>query len=66
MNSDQGVVLQMPHYNVKNLNVAEEIFKVTGLPVFVANDTRAWALAENLFGHSQDCDNSVLISIHTA
>lgn len=64
VNSDQGVVLQMPHYNVKNLNVAEEIFKVTGLPVFVANDTRAWALAENLFGHSQDCDNSVLISIH--
>lgn len=64
VNSDKGIVLQMPHYNVKNLNVAEEIFKVTGLPVFVANDTRAWALAENLFGHSQDCDNSVLISIH--
>ncbi len=64
VNSDQGIVLQMPHYNVKNLNIGEEIFKATGLPVFVANDTRAWALAENLFGHSQDCDNSVLISIH--
>lgn len=64
VNSEQGIVLQMPHYNVKNLNIGEEIFKATGLPVFVANDTRAWALAENLFGHSQDCDNSVLISIH--
>ncbi|KFA95963.1 sugar metabolism global transcriptional regulator Mlc [Vibrio sp. ER1A] len=64
VNSDQGIVLQMPHYNVKSLNIGEEIFKATGLPVFVANDTRAWALAENLFGHSQDCDNSVLISIH--
>ncbi|MCW8344921.1 ROK family protein [Vibrio sp. ZSDZ65] len=64
VNTDQGIVLQMPHYNVANFPIGAEIFNATGLPVFVANDTRAWALAENLFGHSQDCDNSVLISIH--
>ncbi len=64
VNSEQGVVLQMPHYNVENLALGPEIYKATGLPVFVANDTRAWALAEKLFGHSQDNDNSVLISIH--
>ncbi len=64
VNSEQGIVLQMPHYNVKNLALGPEIYKATGLPVFVANDTRAWALAEKLFGHSQDVDNSVLISIH--
>ncbi len=64
VNSEQGVVLQMPHYNVHNLPLGEEIFKATGLPVFIANDTRAWALAEKLFGHSQDNENSVLISIH--
>ncbi|CAH0526521.1 sugar metabolism global transcriptional regulator Mlc [Vibrio hippocampi] len=64
VNSDQGIVLQMPHYNVENLALGKEIFNATGLPVFVANDTRAWALAENLYGHSQHCDNSVLISIH--
>ncbi|MGV2986893.1 ROK family protein [Vibrio sp. E150_011] len=64
VNTEQGVVLQMPHYNVANFPIGSEIFNATGLPVFVANDTRAWALAENLFGHSQDCDNSVLISIH--
>jgi len=64
VNSDQGIVLQMPHYNVANLALGPEIYKATGLPVFVANDTRAWALAEKLFGHSQDGDNSVLISIH--
>ena len=29
VNSDQGIVLQMPHYNVKNLNIGEEIFKAT-------------------------------------
>ncbi|EEX67635.1 sugar metabolism global transcriptional regulator Mlc [Vibrio metoecus] len=64
VNSEQGIVLQMPHYNVKNLALGPEIYKATGLPVFVANDTRAWALAEKLFGHAQDVENSVLISIH--
>ncbi|MGL4828497.1 MAG: sugar metabolism global transcriptional regulator Mlc [Vibrio sp.] len=64
VNSEQGIVLQMPHYNVQNLALGPEIYKATGLPVFVANDTRAWALAEKLFGHAQDVDNSVLISIH--
>ncbi|MFY2508193.1 ROK family protein [Vibrio pectenicida] len=64
VNSDQGIVLQMPHYNVENLALGPEIFKATGLPVFIANDTRAWALAERLFGHSQENENSVLISIH--
>ncbi len=64
VNSEKGIVLQMPHYNVNNLAIGPEIYKATGLPVFVANDTRAWALAEKLFGHSQENDNSVLISIH--
>lgn len=64
VDSDKGVVLQMPHYNVNNLALGPEIYKATGLPVFIANDTRAWALAEKLFGNSQSVDNSVLISIH--
>ncbi|PJC88153.1 transcriptional regulator [Vibrio sp. HA2012] len=64
VNSEQGIVLQMPHYNVKNLPLGPEIYKATGLPVFIANDTRAWALAEKLFGNSQQNDNSALISIH--
>jgi transcriptional regulator of PTS gene len=64
VNSEQGIVLQMPHYNVENLALGPEIYKATGLPVFVANDTRAWALAEKLFGHSKENENSVLISIH--
>ena len=64
VNSEEGIVLQMPHYNVENLALGPEIYKETGLPVFIANDTRAWALAEKLFGNSQNNDNSVLISIH--
>lgn len=64
VDSNRGVVLQMPHFNVKNLELGPEIHKATGLPVFIANDTRAWALAENLFGNSQGVDNSLLVSIH--
>ncbi|EGU30600.1 transcriptional regulator [Vibrio ichthyoenteri ATCC 700023] len=64
VNAEEGIVLQMPHYNVENLSLGPEIYKATGLPVFIANDTRSWALAEKLFGHSQENENSVLISIH--
>jgi transcriptional regulator of PTS gene len=64
VDAENGVVLQMPHYNVQNLELGSEIYQATGLPVFIANDTRAWALAEKLFGHSQEDENSVLISIH--
>ena len=64
VNAEQGIVIKMPHYNVKNLPLGPAMYQSTGLPVFIANDTRAWALAEKLFGNSQVNDNSALISIH--
>lgn len=64
VNSAQGIVIQMPHYNVHNMPLGAVIHRSTGLPVFVGNDTRAWALAEKLFGNARDVENSVLISIH--
>ncbi len=64
VNSAQGIVIQMPHYNVQNMPLGAVIHRSTGLPVFVGNDTRAWALAEKLFGNARDVENSVLISIH--
>lgn len=64
VNSEQGVVIQMPHYKVSNLPLGPELYKETGLPVFIANDTHAWALAEKLFGNSQVNESSVLISVH--
>ncbi|MGX9417349.1 sugar metabolism global transcriptional regulator Mlc [Vibrio sp. WJH972] len=64
VNSQKGVVVNMPYYNVVNLNLGAEIYKTTGLPVFMANDTHAWVLAEKLFGHAQESDNAILVSIH--
>ncbi|MGO1296025.1 MAG: sugar metabolism global transcriptional regulator Mlc [Vibrio sp.] len=64
VNSAEGIILRIPHTNICDVPIGEAIHNATGLPVFVANDTRAWALAERLFGHAQDVDNSVLVSIH--
>lgn len=54
----------MPHFNVHNMPLGAAIHRSTGLPVFIGNDTRAWALAEKLFGNARDVDNSILVSIH--
>nr|WP_086938284.1 ROK family protein [Thaumasiovibrio occultus] len=64
VNAEDGIVIQMPHYNIANMPLGPALNEAIGLPVFIANDTHAWALAERLFGHSQDVDNSILVSIH--
>ncbi|MGF1757025.1 ROK family protein [Photobacterium sagamiensis] len=64
VNAQEGIVLQMPHYNVRNLALGPVIHTATGLPVFIGNDTRSWALAEKLFGNSRGVANSILISVH--
>ncbi|TVO36364.1 ROK family protein [Vibrio algivorus] len=64
VNFSEGVVIQMPHFNIKDLALGPAIYAQTGVPVFIANDTCAWALAEMLFGHSQEVDNSLLVSNH--
>lgn len=58
----QGMVIQMPFYHIEKLALGPAIYEKTGLPVFIANDLSAWALAEMLFGHSQEVDNSLLLS----
>lgn len=64
VDSEDGIVMQMPHYDVRNLELGKAIHQATGLPVFVGNDTRSWALAEKLFGHAADVENAILVSVH--
>lgn len=64
VNSAQGIVIQMPHYHVDHMPLGPVLHRHTGLPVFIGNDTRSWALAEKLFGNAQDVENAVLISVH--
>lgn len=64
VNFAEGIVLQMPYFNIEKLALGPAIYEKTGVPVFIANDTCAWALAEMLFGQSQEVENSLLISNH--
>ncbi len=65
LNSEQGIVLQMPHYNVENLALGPEIYKEIKSPVFNKPRYSRGALAEKRFGGNFKMvhDNSVLISI---
>ncbi|UJF18325.1 ROK family protein [Vibrio sp. SS-MA-C1-2] len=64
IDSLRGIVHQMPHYQVSNFHLAELLFQEINIPVFIDNDIQAWALAERLFGHTKDVDNTLLISAH--
>lgn len=64
VNSAQGTVIQMPHFEVSHMPLGPVLHRETGLPVFVGNDTRSWALAEKLFGNAKESDSAVLIAVH--
>ncbi|MDA9557091.1 ROK family protein [Vibrio sp.] len=59
-----GDLIRLFDKDMNTYPLGQELKELTGLPVFIANDTKAWALAERLFGHSKDIDNSILLTIH--
>ncbi|OXY82047.1 ROK family transcriptional regulator [Oceanimonas doudoroffii] len=59
-----GRVLAHPCYPLAGVPLAERLGASLGLPVFIGNDIRAQALAEHYYGASQDCLDSVLVSVH--
>ncbi|WP_107851906.1 ROK family transcriptional regulator [Oceanimonas marisflavi] len=59
-----GRVIYHPSYPLAGVALAERLGALLGLPVFIGNDIRAQALAEHYFGASQDCLDSVLVSVH--
>ncbi|MCE0556727.1 ROK family protein [Motilimonas sp. E26] len=64
VNPQSGIVIYTPRYNMRNCPLADIISRRFSMPAFVGNDTRAMALAEHYFGASNDCDDSILITIH--
>ncbi|WP_102505208.1 sugar metabolism global transcriptional regulator Mlc [Salinivibrio kushneri] len=64
VNSAQGTVIQMPYFEVDHMPLGPMLHRETGLPVFVGNDTRSWALAEKLFGNAKESDSAVLVAVH--
>lgn len=51
--------------NVKNLKIAEEVTKKTGLQSIVDNDGNAAALGEKLFGAGKNTDHLIMLTIGT-
>ncbi len=61
---ETGIVEYMPNIEVKNLPLADIIQAHFYVACFVGNDIRGLALAEHYFGASQDCRDSILVSVH--
>ncbi|KII76857.1 DNA-binding transcriptional regulator NagC [Vibrio renipiscarius] len=64
INPETGVVEYMPNINVDNLPLGDLIRNTFHVECFVGNDVRGMALAEHYFGASQDCQDSILVSVH--
>ena len=64
VNPETGVVEYMPNISINNFTLAEMIRDRFHVECFVGNDVRGMALAEHYFGASQDCQDSILVSVH--
>ncbi|CAH0525035.1 DNA-binding transcriptional regulator NagC [Vibrio hippocampi] len=59
-----GVVSYMPNIDINKLELSNIINETFSVSCFVGNYTRGLALAEHYFGASQDCQDSILVSVH--
>ena len=64
VNPESGVVEYMPHVDVDTMAIGDTVRDHFQVECFVGNDVRGMALAEHYFGASQDCQDSILISVH--
>ncbi|UPQ87319.1 DNA-binding transcriptional regulator NagC [Vibrio sinaloensis] len=64
VNPETGVVEYMPNISIDNLELSDLIHNTFHVQCFVGNDVRGMALAEHYFGASQDCQDSILVSVH--
>ena len=60
----KGIVEYMPNTDIDNLPLGTIIKDKFNVECFVGNDVRGIALAEHYFGASQDCQDSILVSVH--
>ncbi|MCL9782572.1 ROK family protein [Vibrio sp. S4M6] len=64
VNPETGIVDYMPGIKVEKLELGKLLKNQFEVPCFVGNDVRGMALAEHYFGASQDCQDSILVSVH--
>ena len=64
IDSVHGMIRYMPHIQVKEWPLAEELQKQFNVSIFLGNDIQSLALAESYFGTTQNVDDSILIRVH--
>ncbi|WP_413692315.1 ROK family protein [Psychromonas sp. KJ10-2] len=64
VNPNTGTVIYHATYPLQNIALVEEIQKAFNIPTFIGNHTRCLALAEHYFGATQQCQDSILVSVH--
>lgn len=64
VNPETGTVEYVPDIRVNKLELGSIIQAKFKVHSFIGNDVRGMALAEHYFGASQDCQDSILVSVH--
>lgn len=64
INPNTGIVEYMPNIQVSDWPLAQELQAAFDISVFIGNDIRGLALAEHYFGATQDCQDSIVVSIY--
>lgn len=63
IDTEHGVILKMPFYNLQAVPIGEALEQHTGVPVFVQHDISAWTIAERLFGASRGARDVIQVAI---
>lgn len=61
---ESGTIVYSPKHNLKDIPLGKLLTEKFNVPAYIANHTQALSLAELYFGAAQDCQDSVLISVH--
>lgn len=64
VNPKQGKIIYSSRYSLNDFSLVDKVEEKFNIPTFIGNHTRSMALAEHYFGVSNDCLDSILISIH--
>ena len=61
---ESGTIVYLPKHNLKDIPLGQLLTKEFNVPSYIANHTQSLSLAELYFGAAQDCQDSVLLSVH--
>ncbi|MDX2321860.1 MAG: ROK family protein [Moritella sp.] len=61
---ESGTIVYLPKHNLKDIPLGKLLTEEFSVPAYIANHTQALSLAELYSGAAQDCQDSVLLSVH--